>query len=102
MNKDIYDLIEYPQEGIVSKVIIKEPNFEVTLFCMAKGTDISEHTSTKHGIVQVLEGKGSFNLEGKNIKMEKGVIINMPKSAIHSLKAKEDTSFLLTLIKNGK
>lgn len=98
MEKNINNLIEYPKEGIVSKVIIKELKIEMTLFCMASGTELSEHTSTKHGIVQVLEGKGRFNLEGKDIKMEKGVVINMPKNAVHSLKAEENTSFLLILI----
>jgi len=70
----------------------------VSLFCMAKGTDISEHTSTKQGFVHVLEGKGIFNLEGKDIIMEEGVFIFMKEDAVHSLKAEENTTFLLTLI----
>jgi len=98
MNKNIQEMIEYPKQGIVSKTIIKDLDIDITLFCMAKGTDISEHTSTKHGIVQVLEGKGVFNLKGKDIKMNKGVVINMPKNAVHSLMAEENISFLLILI----
>lgn len=96
--KNINKLVEYPKQGIVSKSIIKNSEIDITLFCMASGTNISEHTSTRHGIVHVLEGEGTFNLEGKNIKMEKGVIMDMPKNAVHSLFAKENTSFLLILI----
>ena len=95
---NINKLIEYPAQGIVSKSIIKNSKIDITLFCMATGTDISEHTSTRDGIVYVLEGNGTFNLEGKKIKMEKGVIINMLSNAKHSLSAKENTSFLLMLI----
>ena len=64
---------------------------------MAKGTEISEHTSTKEGFVYVVEGKGTFNLEGKKITMLPGVFIFMKKSVVHSLKAVENTSFILSL-----
>ena len=95
--KNIQDHIEYPNEGILSKEIFKTDMMDVSLFNMAKGTEMSEHTSTKEGFVYVLEGKGTFNLEGKNIKMEKGVIIYMKKNAIHSLKSEENTCFILAL-----
>ena len=98
MNKNINEMIEYPKEGVLSKVIIKDKKLNVTLFCMAKNTDISKHTSTKAGTIYVIEGNGVFNLEGKNIIMKHGVLIHMKENAVHSLKAKENTSFLLTLV----
>lgn len=98
MNKDLKEFIEYSKEGIVSKVILKENEKNVTLFSMSKGTEISEHTSTKQGFVYVIEGEGIFNLEGKKIKMVPGVFMYMKENAIHSLKAKKNTSFLLMLM----
>jgi len=99
MKKNIKELIEYPTEGIISKEVIKTDKADVSLFCMAKGTEISEHTSTKQGFVHVIEGKGIFNLERKDIEMKEGVFIFMKENAVHSLKANENTSFLLILIK---
>jgi quercetin dioxygenase-like cupin family protein len=64
---------------------------------MAKGTEISEHTSTKQGFVYVVEGKGIFNLGGENIIMSPGVFIYLKENAVHSLKAEENTSFILVL-----
>ena len=98
MDKELKGMIEYPREGILSKEVVKAGGLDVSLFCMAKGTDISEHTSTKQGFVYVLEGRGTFNLEGKEIHMKEGVFIFMRKNAVHSLKADEDTSFVLTLV----
>lgn len=98
-SKDIKQLIEYSKDGVLSKVITKDNRLDITLFCMAMDTEISEHTSTKQGIVYVLEGKGIFNLEGKKIEMLPGIIILMKENAIHSLKAFENTSFLLILVK---
>jgi nitric oxide dioxygenase len=97
--KNIKKLIEYPNEGILSKELLKNDKIDVTLFCMAAGTEIGDHTSTKSGFVQVVDGKGSFNLEGEDIEMVSGVFIPMKENAVHSLKAGENTSFLLVLNK---
>ena len=99
MNKDILEMIEYPKEGILSKDIIKNPNLNITLFCMAKNSELLKHTSALEGAIYVIEGGGIFNLEGKDIEMKPGVFIHMNANAVHSLKAEENTSFLLTLIK---
>lgn len=96
MDKNIKEMVEYPKEGILSKVISNE-NYNITLFCMAKGTEISEHTSTKAGIVYVIEGDGIFNLAGKEIKMSPETLITMDSNQKHSIKAREETSFLLIL-----
>ncbi len=102
MNKQIKQMIEYPKEGVLSKEVFKNEKSDVGLFCMAKGTEINEHTSTKQGYVYVIEGKGIFNLEGKDIEMKEGVFINMKENAVHSLKAEENTSFLLILVENPR
>ena len=98
MDKNITKLIEYPEKGIISKTLFKSKSVDATLFCMAKGVDMSEHTSTRQAIVYVVEGDGIFNLEGKKIEMKPGVIINMKENAIHSLKANKNTSFILILV----
>ena len=64
---------------------------------MSSGTDINTHTSTKEGFVYVIEGKGTFNLEGEKIEMKPGVFIPMDSNAKHSLKAEDNTSFILSL-----
>ena len=95
--KNTKELIEYPTGGVLSKELIKTEKINITLFCMAKDTEISEHTSTKEGIVFVLEGEGMFNLKGLDITMLPGVLIHLEKNAVHSLKADENTSFILSL-----
>lgn len=96
--QNLKDKISYSESGILSKVIVKSDKLDVTLFCMAKDTEISEHTSTKQGFVYVLEGNGIFTLAGQKITMSEGVFIKMGANMVHSLKAQENTSFLLTLV----
>ncbi|MEK7658795.1 MAG: cupin domain-containing protein [Patescibacteria group bacterium] len=95
---NIKNLITYSENGILSKVILKSEKMDITLFSMAEATEISEHTSTKQGFVYVIEGKGIFTLEGENITMEPGVFISMQENMVHSLKAEQNTSFLLSLV----
>lgn len=93
----IKDYIEYPASGILSKVLLKDDNCQYTLFCLAEGTEISEHTASRNATVNVLEGEGLFILEGKKITLTHGVFIVMPSNAPHSLHAHTNLSFLLTL-----
>jgi len=95
--KNIKDLVSYTENGIISKQLARKTTRDATLFCMATGTEISEHTSTKEGLVFVLEGKGTFRLEGEDIEMVPGKAIFMGKNAVHSIKAEKNTSFLLLL-----
>ncbi len=95
--KDLKRMIAYSDGGITSKIVAKGEKSQVTLFSMAAGTDIGDHTSTKEGQVYVIEGEGVFTLEGVGIAMDPGVLITFEKNAKHSLSAKKNTSFLLFL-----
>jgi len=97
-NQNLKNDINYSEGGILSKVITKTDKQNVTLFSMAAGTSMSEHTSTKEGFVYVLEGKGIFNLEREDIEMKPGAYIFMNSNAKHSLQAEDNTSFLLSLV----
>lgn len=94
---DLEKMMEFPREGVFSKVLVKGEVSNHTLMCLAKGTYISEHTSTREAAVTVLKGKGTFVVNGKKIKMKPGVFIFMPKNAPHSLSASENLAILLSL-----
>lgn len=91
------DKIEYAETGVVSKVLLKVPHCQYTLFCLAAATDIAEHTSTRNAVVHVIEGQGALTLEGQDITLEPGVFVYMPANAPHALKADTNLAFLLTL-----
>jgi len=92
------DHIEYPPSGILSKEIWKRDRCQYSLFCLAAGTEISEHTSTRDATVQVLEGSGKFVLQGDDIALEPGVFVAIPANAPHALQATTNLAFVLTLV----
>ena len=100
---ELEKMMEFPREGIFSKVLVKTDISNYTLMCLASGSDISEHTSTREAAVIVLKGKGTFVLSGKKIDLYPGVFIFMPKNAPHSLSASQDLAIILSLSgKEGK
>ena len=100
--KDLQALMEFPREGVFSKVLVKGNTSNHTLMCLAKGTDISEHTSTREAAVTVLKGKSVFVLNKKSIKRKRGAFIFRPKAAPHSLRAEENLAILLSLSGKGE
>ena len=91
------DKIEYPATGILSKVLLKLPYCQYTLFCLAAGTNIAEHTSTRNAVVQVIEGQGTLTLEGQDLDLKSSVVVYIPTNAPHALQADTNLAFLLTI-----
>ena len=97
--KDLSSMIEFAQGGIVSKVFLNRPEANMTLFCMAKGQELSEHTSTRPAAIHVLQGSGYVRLGDERHEAVPGVWIFMPPEQLHAVQATEDLVFLLTLFK---
>jgi quercetin dioxygenase-like cupin family protein len=93
----LQDRIEYPADGVLSKVLFKDNNCQYTLFCLAVDTSISEHTSTRNAVINVIEGQGILTLEGEDIQLKPGIFVFMKANAPHALKAEQNLAFLLTL-----
>lgn len=94
---DLGGAIRFSKGGIVSKIIWKGGKAESTLFCLSKGTTLSEHASSREAHILVLKGKGVFYLGSKPVVMKPGVMISMPPKMKHSLKATANLAFLLLL-----
>ena len=94
---DLNKEIKFSKNRIISTIIAEGKESEISLFCLARGTAMSEHTSGREATVQVLKGKGTFNLAGKEMALAPGVLIFMPAKTRHSLAAEENLAFLLYL-----
>ena len=98
----LQDLIKYPTSGIISKVLLKDTNSQYSLFCLAGGTLIDEHTSTRNAVVNVVAGTGNLYLAGENITLAPGVFIFIPSNTPHAVQAQSNLAFLLTLSESKK
>jgi quercetin dioxygenase-like cupin family protein len=91
------DVIEYPQTGVKSKILLEDANCRYTLMMLGVGMHIAEHTNPRNATVNVIEGQGVLTLEGKELVLEAGVFILIPATAHHAIAVETNLAFLLTL-----
>ena len=98
---DFSSLVDYSVNGIVSKRVLDKKTGNVTLFAFDQGQSLSEHTAPFDAMVQVLEGKGEFVINGKSYLLEAGKSIIMPANIPHAVNAVARFKMLLTMIKEA-
>ena len=94
------DAIEYQQDTIVSKVLMKASGGTVTLFAFGAGQALSEHTAPFDALVQCLEGESVITLGGEPHAVVAGESVIMPANVPHAVNARSDFKMLLTMLKD--
>ena len=90
---------QYAPNGIVSRTLLRTPHSRTVLFGFAEGQELTEHTSTQHALIQILSGACEFSLAGVPRNLKTGDLLYMPPHLPHSVKATQQFSMLLTLLK---
>lgn len=93
------DAIQYADGSVVSKMIIKKPTGNITLFAFDKGEGLSEHSAPHEALIQVLDGKAEIIIGGISNKVTTGSCIILPSNIPHAVKANEKFKMMLTMIK---
>ena len=92
--------IDYADGSVVSKMIVKKPMGNITLFAFDKSEGLAEHSSPHEALVQVLDGEAEIIIGGIHNRVRKGQYLILPAGIPHSLKANERFKMMLTMIKN--
>lgn len=84
--------------AVVSKVVYRDDEIDVTVFGFDRGEGLTEHTAARPAIIQVLSGRLRFTVEGEGTSVVPGTWLHMSAGTPHSLVAEEPTVMLLTLL----
>ena len=95
--KNLYEMIEFPKQGILSKTVAETSAGEVDIFMLPKGEKISSHTSSRDAAVLILRGEADFMLGKDWHRVKPGDWFYMEAGLDHALSAVEDLVFVLTL-----
>lgn len=95
----VADLVSYQTAAVVSRVVVKQPAGNVTVFAFDEGQGLSEHTSPFDALVQVLEGEVEIMISGRTHRLLGGEMILMPAGQPHALKALTRFKMILTMIR---
>lgn len=77
--------------------IFKTEGMTIVLIALKAGAEMKTHTTEDIISVQVLEGRIQFNTEQQSVELGKGQMLALHENIPHSVTAKEETIFLLTL-----
>jgi quercetin dioxygenase-like cupin family protein len=97
---DLFKELEIPQNGILSRILLKNSEVNVTLFGFDAGQDLSEHTAASPAIIQILKGEATLTIAGEERVGAPGTWIFMPARTPHSLVAQTPVVMLLLLLKS--
>ena len=95
-------LVEYTEDGVVSRKIMHNGSGNVTLFAFDKGGKISPHSAPYDALVQIIEGFAEVKVGDDTHKLNEGESLIMPANIEHSLYAPNKFKMLLTMIKGKK
>ena len=84
--------------AVVSKVVYRDAEIDVTVFGFDTGEGLTEHAAARPAIVQVLSGRLRCTVEGDETRVVPGTWLHMSPGTPHSLVAEEPTVMLLTLL----
>ncbi len=77
--------------------VFKTDGMRIVLIALHKDAEMTKHTAEGIISVQVLEGQMLFTTEEQSIELASGQMLALHKNVPHSVLAKEETIFLLTL-----
>jgi quercetin dioxygenase-like cupin family protein len=97
--RNLTDSIDYSDNSVISKQIIKSPAGNITLFSFDEGEGLSEHSAPFDAFVQVLDGQVEILIGGKPHTLTAGDYIIMPANIPHALKAIKRFKMMLVMIK---
>jgi quercetin dioxygenase-like cupin family protein len=96
----LHGLVNYQEGSVVSRVILKRDQGNVTIFAFDEGQGLSEHTSPFDALVQAVEGEAEITIAGKAVTMRAGEVVLLPATQRHAVKASTRFKMLLTMIRS--
>jgi len=95
----LMDLVSYQEGSIVSRTIMEKKAGTLTLFAVAEGQGLSEHTAPFDALVYILDGEAEVLISGQPHLVKQGQMIIMPANQPHALKAMKQFKMMLVMIR---
>ncbi|NJO68460.1 MAG: cupin domain-containing protein [Bacteroidetes bacterium] len=93
--------VQYAEQSVVSKTVIKRDTGTVTLFAFSKGEGLSTHSAPFDAMVYIVDGSASITIGDTLHELEAGESIIMPAGIPHGLQAYEAFKMMLIMIKGS-
>lgn len=96
----LLDLINYQEQSVVSREVVKKSTGTVTVFAFDEGQGLSEHTAPFDALAYILDGEVEIKISGQPHHLKGGEMILMPANKPHALKALKKFKMMLVMIRS--
>jgi quercetin dioxygenase-like cupin family protein len=91
--------VAVPQGGILSRTVHEDDRLSLVVFAFDAGQELSEHTSARAAVIEVLDGEARVVLDGEVRDVGPGAWIAMPPGMRHAIRATTPLVMALTLLR---
>lgn len=95
---DLVAAAHVPEKGILSQTISDADDVRMVLFGFAPGEELSEHTSARPAVLEIVSGTADMVVGGEAFAGRPGTWVRMPARMPHSIRATSPLVLLLTLL----
>lgn len=81
-----------------SRVVVNNALLRVVAFAMDAGQELTDHSSPRAVVVQMVEGALRFTVDGDEHRLTSGDVVYLAPGARHALVADAPSRFVLTLV----
>ena len=97
--RNLKQMLQYQEKAVVSRMLVKNPAGNVTLFAFEGNEGLSEHTAPYDALIVGVEGRAEVMLDGVPHTVGEGDCLLMPAHVPHAVHPSGDFKMLLVMIR---
>jgi len=98
---DLRELLQYQEQTVVSRMLVKNAGGNVTLFAFDGGEGLSEHTAPFDALIVGVDGAADIMLDGQHYDVAAGQTLLMPANTPHAVHPKGQFKMLLVMLRQA-
>ena len=98
--EDVQSGIDIPEDGTLSRVLVKDGPIRLVAFAFDAGQELTEHTASVPVVVQVISGSLTVEVAGEWHRLTPDSWMLLGAGEPHSVFAHEPSRMLLTMIRS--
>lgn len=97
----IVEIVEYVENAVMSRTIIKKSTGNVTAVSFSEGEELSEKTIPYDNYIQIIDGEAELKVGNKTHTLKKGSGFVIPAHTLQCFHATKRFKMISTIIKSG-
>jgi quercetin dioxygenase-like cupin family protein len=100
--ENLKQLVDYQDQAVVSRMLVKNAGGSATLFAFDGGEGLSEHAAPFDALVIGVDGAADIQLGGVTHRVAEGETLLMPANVPHALSPVDRFKMLLVMLRGEK